>query len=169
MILRRTTHEQKLPVQLTGSVSNGLELEQVPAIDTESGEATSDPAYKTLVYRLGEAPAYIPLAVALVAYYTPSLFSIVVIALGMILVIGETAVYLVRFRSLPPFDSWNPPPWNVPFRNRTKGIRGIRDRLNDQRFKDALPRGLAIHLSMFMVITRAGGLYSSYPWSSYPW
>lgn len=137
--------------------------------DEQSKEATTGSCYKTLFYRFCEAPAYIPLALALVAYYSPSLLSIVAIALGMILVIGETAVYLVRFRSLPPFDSWNPPPWNVPFRKRVKGIRGIRDRFNDQRFKDALPRFIAIHVSMVMLITRAGGLYSAYPWSSYPW
>ena len=109
------------------------------AIDNEPVERIAEPAYKTLFYRLAFAPPPVSLGIVLVAVLSPRLLSIAAVGLGLVVVIGETVVYLIRFRALPPSESWNPP---VPKR--------LKDRLTLQ--------GLALHWCIWFVMFRAAGL-----------
>lgn len=65
--------------------------------------------YKTLFYRYAEAPALLTFGIGLLAVVSPRPVSVTAIVLGFLLIVGETVVYLVRFRSLPPSASWHPP------------------------------------------------------------
>lgn len=109
------------------------------AIDNEPGEGIAEPVYKTLFYRHAFAPPLVSLGIVLAAVLSPRLVSIAAVGLGLLVVIGETVVYLTRFRALPPSESWNPP---LPKR--------LIDRLTLQ--------GLALTCSHTFVIFRAFGL-----------
>ncbi len=116
------------------------------AIDNEPGEGIAEPAYKTLFYRFASLPPGIFFVILLVAVLSPSLVSRVAVGLGLVVVIGETVVYLIRFRALPPSESWNPP---VPKR--------LKDQLTLQRF--------ASIMSTMFVISRVFGRTGFFPWS----
>ena len=116
------------------------------AIDNELGERIAEPAYKTLFYRCASLPPDVFFGILLVAVLSPRLVSIAAVGLGLVFVIGETVVYLIRFRALPPSESWNPP-----------APKRLKDRLTLQ--------GFAQHLCIWFVMFRAAGLVVFFPWS----
>ena len=98
---------------------------------TESSNTVVANEYKTLLYRYFMLPTYVYLSVWLGLYYLPRWLEIVIACAALLLVVGEQAVYYVRFRSATrPVRRWLSADYEFP-RRPYKFLPKLRHHIHD--------------------------------------